>query len=103
VTPVAAVVSAPFEPAEAERPKAHAQPLPEPAPGLATPATLVWPDDPASPPSRPAEFAEMVAPVEMWFGDYRVGVKSGSRTHAQFRKYADALLNDLKGERARVR
>jgi hypothetical protein len=45
----------------------------------------------------------MVAPVEMWFGDYRVGVKSGSKTHAQFRKYADALLNDLKGDRARVR
>jgi hypothetical protein len=62
----------------------------------------VWPDEPASPPVR-AEFVDMVAPVEMWFGDYRVGVKSGSTTHAQFRKYADALLGDLKGENKRTR
>jgi hypothetical protein len=100
---VPTVAPEPLDAVESERPKAHAQPLPEPTHGPITPATLVWPDESASPPSRPAEFAEMVAPVEMWFGDYRVGVKAGSKTHAQFRKYADALLNDLKGERARVR
>ena len=45
----------------------------------------------------------MVAPVEMWFGEYRVGVKAGSKTHTQFRKYADVLLGELKaaGERTR--
>jgi hypothetical protein len=45
----------------------------------------------------------MVAPVEMWFGDARVGVKAGTRTYAQFRKYADVLLGDLKGVNARTR
>jgi hypothetical protein len=40
----------------------------------------------------------MVAPVEMWFGDARVGVKAGTKTYAQFRKYADVLLGDLKGK-----
>ena len=44
-----------------------------------------------------------MAPVEMWFGDYRVGVKPGSKTHAQFRKYADVLLGDLKGTGERTR
>jgi hypothetical protein len=85
----------------AERPRANARPLPEAAVAV-TPATLVWPDEPASPPAR-AEFVDMVAPVEMWFGDYRVGVKAGSKTHTQFRKYADALLGDLKGESERAR
>ena len=35
------------------------------------------------------------APVEMWFGDSRVGVKHGSKTWQQFRRYADVLLADL--------
>ncbi|MEI7815217.1 MAG: hypothetical protein WCJ13_10585, partial [Coriobacteriia bacterium] len=58
---------------------------------------------PLSPAPRPAAYTEMVAPVAMCFGEYRVGVKAGSNTHAQFRKYADALLADLKaaGERTR--
>lgn len=38
----------------------------------------------------------MAAPVEMWFGDHRVGVKRGTRTYDQFRRYADALLDDLR-------
>ena len=38
----------------------------------------------------------LAAPVEMWFGDARVGVKAGTRTYAQFRKYADVLLDGLK-------
>jgi hypothetical protein len=40
----------------------------------------------------------MAAPVEMWFGEARVGVKAGTRTYAQFRRYADVLLRDLKGD-----
>ncbi len=40
----------------------------------------------------------MVAPVEMWFGEARVGVKAGTKTYEQFRKYADVLLGDLKGK-----
>jgi hypothetical protein len=46
---------------------------------------------------------QMVAPVEMWFGDARVGVKAGTRTYDQFRKYADVLLGDLKGKDTRAR
>ncbi|MDP2234540.1 MAG: hypothetical protein Q8K89_12950 [Actinomycetota bacterium] len=38
----------------------------------------------------------LVAPVEMWFGDARVGVKPGTRTYDQFLRYADVLLADLK-------
>jgi hypothetical protein len=34
----------------------------------------------------------MAAPVEMWFGDARVGVKGGTATYDRFRKYADVLL-----------
>ena len=87
----------------AERPHAHARPLPDVAASSITPDKLVWPDEPASPPVRPGEFVAMVAPVEMWFGDYRVGVKAGSKTHAQFRKYADAMLDDLRGDSRRAR
>jgi len=38
----------------------------------------------------------MAAPVEIWFGDYRVGVKAGTKTYDQFRRYADTLLDDLR-------
>lgn len=37
----------------------------------------------------------MAAPVEMWFGDHRIGVKQGSKTYDQFRRYADVLFDDL--------
>lgn len=44
-----------------------------------------------------AEFVDMVmaAPVEIWIGDSRIGVKAGTRTYNQFRKYADVLFEDL--------
>jgi hypothetical protein len=45
----------------------------------------------------------MEAPVEMWFGEARVGVREGTKTYAQFRKYADVLLGDLKGVNTRSR
>jgi hypothetical protein len=38
---------------------------------------------------------ELVAPVEMWFGDHRVGVKAGTRTYDLFQKYARVLFDDL--------
>lgn len=41
----------------------------------------------------------MAAPIEMWFGDSRVGVKPGTATFDRFRKYADVLLADVKGTR----
>jgi hypothetical protein len=45
----------------------------------------------------------MVAPVEMWFGDARVGVKAGTKTYSQFRRYADVLLGDLKAKQPQAR
>jgi hypothetical protein len=61
--------------------------------------SLEHPPDP-----RRAAAPEIVltAPVEMWFGDYRVGVKEGTRTYQQFRRYADVMLADL-GAAKRVR
>lgn len=46
---------------------------------------------------RDAGIADLVleTPVEMWFGDSRIGVKPGSATYDKFRRYADALLADL--------
>jgi hypothetical protein len=41
-------------------------------------------------------------PVEMWFGDARVGVKPGSATYERFRKYADVLFADLNESRRRA-
>ena len=43
---------------------------------------------------------ELVAPVEMWFGDDRVGVKPGSRTYDLFQKYATVLFDDLRRSRS---
>ena len=91
------------DPLPAERPPARARSIPEERPELKAPREPFVPDEPASVRNRPAEFTEMVAPVEMWFGDYRVGVKAGSKTHARFRKYADVLLAELKDDGKRVR
>jgi hypothetical protein len=45
----------------------------------------------------------MAAPIEMWFGDSRIGVKAGTATYERFRKYADALLADLPSSKAAPR
>ena len=37
----------------------------------------------------------LIAPVELWFGETRIGVISGSDAHEQFAHYADELLSDL--------
>lgn len=39
---------------------------------------------------------ELVAPVEMWFGEYRIGVKAGTRTYDRFQKIASVMFDDLK-------
>lgn len=39
------------------------------------------------------------APVEMWFGVSRVGVRRGSETHQRFIHYANSLLDDLHASR----
>lgn len=45
----------------------------------------------------------LAAPVEMWFGESRIGVKAGTKTYAQFRKYADVLFGDLKAAKGHGR
>ncbi len=56
----------------------------------------------AAPRRRDVPELVMEAPVEMWFGDSRVGVKAGTATYERFRKYADVLLSDLRESRARL-
>lgn len=55
-----------------------------------------------APPRAPRKAPEIVmeAPVEMWFGESRVGVKAGTATYDRFRKYADVLLSDLHSSKA---
>ncbi len=90
-------------PVSVVRPKAQVRALPADPPEDGMPARLVSPLEAIAAQSLQEESLDLVAPVEMWFGDYRVGVKAGSKTHKQFRKYADVLLGDLKdtGERTR--
>ena len=103
--PVAEIASEPVPAAQpvSARPRAHAHAIPSAvvAPGgLADEARVA---ETALPQLPAGEELVMSAPVEMWFGEYRVGVKLGTKTHAQFRKYADVLLGDLKGTGGRIR
>jgi|GEM_PF-1445513 len=73
-------------------------------------AMVTSPPVPSSTPDAPRRLAArsapdvpevvMVAPVEMWFGDARIGVKAGTPTYDRFRKYADVLFADLKTSQA---
>lgn len=51
------------------------------------------------PPASDAELA-LVSPVEMWFGDFRIGVKPGTKTFAEFQRLAGILFDDLRAARA---
>ena len=84
----------PSMPELASRPRAVVRSIAVPAEG--TPVL-----EPLASVSRPTGRADapelvMAAPVEMWFGESRIGVKAGTKTYAQFRKYADALFEDLR-------
>lgn len=85
------------------RPRAHVRAIPEgPAVSAAIEDSAVPREAPSALPAR-TENLDMIAPVQMWFGDYAVAVKAGSKTHAQFKKYADVLLDELRdaGEHSR--
>ncbi|MDP2182432.1 MAG: hypothetical protein Q8K99_07670 [Actinomycetota bacterium] len=76
-----------------------------PSPNEAISVHPIPPSLPASAPSHGPSGDEipdivLVAPVEMWFGESRVGVKQGSRTYELLQKYARALLDDLKRSKA---
>ncbi len=100
--PRPAVVTHMTEPIPQAEPFAHPQPV---SPAPITPITE--PADSVSAPATQATTAvdsrvanvpdhEMVAPVEMWFGDARVGVKPGSKTYDRFQRIAQVLFDDLR-------
>jgi len=84
------------------RPVAHVRP--EALEGLrpSEPAPVGFPAKPPDAPTGGRDSAPelvLAAPVEMWFGESRVGVRAGSATFDRFRKYADTLLIDLNATR----
>ena len=89
------------QPARAPRPRAVVRAA-TPEQGASTSSGRLAPlatqvSDPQSRERSLAPELTMAAPVEMWFGDHRVGVKHGTKTYDQFRRYADALFDDLRG------
>jgi hypothetical protein len=121
--PALTPVPARERPAAVVRPQPEPEPAPSPAPRLGMPAErsarprahvraplepgVVAGGDSIPRHAQPSSFPPhglraqappltMAAPVEMWFGEARVGVKAGTKTYQQFRKYADILLGDLK-------
>jgi hypothetical protein len=113
----AAPAPLPIAPPETDRPRAVAhvdEPLQAPAvpprPPVSVPAPRQEPapqavvsadvrveeleDDASTEPEIPD--VVLVAPVEMWFGDSRVGVKKGTRTHDMFQKYARVLFDEYR-------
>ncbi len=52
------------------------------------------------PPAHGDEQHILVSPVEMWFGDFRIGVKPGTKTFAEFQRLAGILFDDLRSARA---
>jgi len=117
--PAAVVPPAPIPPAQEPRPQVlpvarpveprpavviHSEPVeivervePVEAAGLPEPVAVV-PVVAAMTPERLVASDELVlvAPVEMWFGDARVGVKPGSKTYDRFQRIAKVLFDDLK-------
>lgn len=68
------------------------------------PVTAEGSEAPSDPRLDPAEQGpepeyRLVAPVEMWFEDVRVGVRSGSHAHGEFVRLADELLGDARRPR----
>lgn len=77
------VIETPQEPASTQATAVKPEPAPAPAP---QPVAL------ALPPDVPEHV--LVAPVEMWFGESRIGVKAGTRTYDLFQKYARVIRED---------
>lgn len=52
-------------------------------------------------PARAADY-RLLMPVELWFGEHRIGVRPGTPTCAAFQRFANALLAELKAARDRT-
>lgn len=93
--PVATVPETPTPPAIEDRPRVPVAERPdEPRPA----ATVHVSSDPDR--ELAADAVVLVAPVEMWFGEARVGVKPGSKTYDRFQRIAKVLFDDLKHARS---
>lgn len=105
--PAVSVPTEPIPPAQEPRP----QVIPAARPAEPRPAAVIHsepvepPERVAAVPSAPSMSADrlaaseqliLVAPVEMWFGEARVGVKPGSNTYDRFQRIAKVLFDDLK-------
>jgi hypothetical protein len=78
-----------YRPRPEHRVKPKAEPVPEPEPFEETLAP------------HEEEYV-MTAPVELWFGDFRVAVRAGSDTDARFQRFAKVLLDDVRSARERA-
>jgi len=78
------------EPLPAPEPEPEPLPAPEPEP-----EPLPAPEPEPLPEPEPEPYTP-VAPVEMWFGEARVGVKQGSRTYDLLVGYAQVMIDDFK-------
>lgn len=93
--PIATVRETPTPPAMEDRPRVLVTERPEePRPA----ATVHVSSDPDR--ELAADSVVLVAPVEMWFGEARVGVKPGSKTYDRFQRIAKVLFDDLKQARS---
>ena len=116
LTPAPAPAPAPVSPVHAEaaqspgEPGLPPQPLQPAAAQFTVPRTFDVPEpvvsvEPlpasASVPAQTPQVPEhvMIAPVEMWFGDARVGVRAGTKTYDSFQRIARLLFDDLKQAR----
>ncbi|MDP2233091.1 MAG: hypothetical protein Q8K89_05615 [Actinomycetota bacterium] len=101
--PMASVPSTPIPPAVDHRPSAAVPPrVPQDRPAVVAhaPASAPATNEPqasvrSTAPALTPPVHELVAPVEMWFGDARVGVKPGSKTYDRFQRIAKVLFDDL--------
>jgi hypothetical protein len=73
------------------------RPRPEPEPRWSVPT----PERVAQAAAPEHEYV-MTAPVELWFGDFRVAVRPGSDTDARFQRFAKVLLDELRSARERA-
>jgi hypothetical protein len=79
------------------------RPRPEPEPRQLRPEQGPVPDpEPVAQAAAPEHEYVMTAPVELWFGDSRIAVRSGSDTDARFQRFAKVLLDELRSARERV-
>ena len=62
------------------------------------PALVIEEECPEEPEPCAHEYV-MQASVELWFGDVRVAVRSGSDTDRRFQRFAEVLFEDLRASR----